>query len=139
MWKVDVDQEQKLILIKADEALDIANIRRVFGKLYLDYQNSYSDYDRFVDLSALKRLDMDIETLLDIFKHHRRYRPPTNVRLSCYLPYGAIELTGANASLFRLMAESENIVVHVSAFLDECAQYLGVDRALLDTDAGAAD
>lgn len=131
MWTVTANHEQNLILIKSDETLDYDSLNSVLRQVYIENGDRYSSYNRFADLSDVKNFAIDLDTCLEIIRSHRSYNPPDEVKLSLYFPFPAKNIVGAQSQLFNLMAELEGIDIHISRSLDDCADYLSVNRELL--------
>ena len=129
MWTVTTNDHQNLILIKSDETLDFNSLRNVLKQIYFENEGRYSSYNRFADLSGLEKIEVDIDTLVSNVQVYRKVNPPKDdVKIAVFLSFGT---TSALAQLYKMMTEDDAFGIQVFRALDECADYLSVDKALL--------
>lgn len=129
MWSVTTNDVEKLILVKSDENLSFINIQMLLHQIYLQNGNNSSAYNRFVDLSELKKIDTNLDSLRDHIRWYRKvHLADDTVKMVAYLPYGIIR---SIIEIYEQEAKEVGIKIKVSGSLDECATYLSVDRALL--------
>ena len=129
MWSVNVQEDEKLVLIKSGASLDFASIQHVLHQVYLDDEGRYSSYDRFIDLSKIDDVNAHFDSIRDQIYWYRKVNPSeSDVKTATYLPFGILR---AIVDIYVQEAGSENAGVMVTGSLEECAEYLCVDKALL--------
>ena len=129
MWTLTADNDQNLILIKTDEIFDFDNLLKVLGKIYLDNDGMYSSYDRFVDLSDMLNIDVDLNTSIETIQNYRKVNPPKDdVKIAVYSPSGMMR---SFAQVFKIMVKIDSPRLKVSSSLDECADYLSINTESL--------
>jgi len=130
MWTITTNDNQKLIIIKSGETLDLKNLEQILSVIYLDNNGEYSSFNRFANLSGIKNIEVDINALVDNVKLHRQINPPKNdVKIAVYLPFG---VTHSLAELYKLMMENDTFGIMVSSSLAKCAAHIDVDQSTLN-------
>ena len=115
--------------MKSDEKLDFINIQAMLNKIYLEYEGKCLWYDRFIDLSDLKDIEGNLSVIRDHIRLYQKMRPLNDgVKFVVYLPNGFIR---SIIEFYEKENKDSGFTLKVSSSLDECAEYLCVDKASL--------
>ena len=129
MWSIDIKEDQKLVLVKSGASLDYANIQKTLHQIYLENEGRYSAFDRFIDLSNIFDVNAHFDSIRDQIRWYRRANPHEDgVKTAAYLPFGILR---AIVEIYVQEDAAENARLMVTGSLDACAEYLQVDKALL--------
>ena len=129
MWNVSTNNDVKLIAIKSNEEFRYGDLLQVLSKVYLDKGGMFSSFNRYVDLSEIKKLRISLTVLLDTVKIYRKIHPSRNkVKMAVHLPPNK---TSSYVHFYKMMAESDQYKYKICSSVGECAEYLNVDEGLL--------
>ena len=129
MWTVTTNDHEKLILVKSDEKLDFINIQAMLNKIYLEYEGKCSWYDRFIDLSDLKDIEGNLGAIRDHIRlYQKMHSLNDDVKFIVYSPFSFLR---SIIEFYEQETIDSGFKLKVSSSLDECADFLSVDKALL--------
>ena len=129
MWNVSANNDVKLIAIKSNEEFRYGDLLNVLSKVYLDKGGMFSSFNRYVDLSKIKKLKISLTVLIDTVEVYRNIHPSRNkVKMAVRLPPNK---TRSYVHLYKMMAESDRYKYKICSSVGECAEYLKVDEKLL--------
>jgi hypothetical protein len=129
MWTLNINEEKKLILLKISDTLTLDELSEFLEETYDKNDGKFATFNRFVNLSALKEIKIDLDTLSSrIHEYRRRTKPDTPVRISLFIPQRYIV---GFSYLYKSMLSDDLFKLEIFESLDECAEYLSVDKNLL--------
>ena len=99
-------------------------------EIYDKNDGKFATYNRFTDLSALKEIKIDFDTFSSCVHECRsKITPDTPVKISLFIPENYI---GGFPHLYKSMLSNDQFKIEISDSLEECAEYLSVDKKLLE-------
>jgi len=129
MWTLNLIEENKLLKLKMSDTLTLNELSDILEAIYTENDGKNAFYNRFVDMTDLKVIDIDFDTFSS---HINRYRsltkPSTPVKISLFIPENYI---GGFPHLYKSMLGNDQFSIEISDSLEECAEYLSVDKMLL--------
>ena len=129
MWTLNVNEEKKLLLLKISDTLTLNELSEILKAIYDENDGRFAAFNRFVDLSGLKEIEIDIDTVTSRINEYRRCINPDNpVKISLFMPQ---KYVGGFSHLYKSMLSDDLFQIEILDSLDECAKYLSVDIKLL--------
>lgn len=129
MWSINIKEDENLILVRSGASLDYANIQQTLHQIYLENDGRYSSFDRFIDLSNIGDVNAHFDSIRDQIYWFRKANPyEDKVKTAAYLPFGILR---AIVEIYVREDPAENAKLMVTGSLDECADYLRVEKAML--------
>ena len=129
MWTVNVKDHENLILIRSGTTIDYADTLKALNQIYLDNEGRHSAYKRFVDLSNLKDMNTHFDSIIDQIQQYRKINQvDSDVKVAAYAPFGVLR------AIIEIYVQEDGFGGNgfmVSNSIDECADYLSVDKELL--------
>jgi len=133
MWTLKINEEKRLLILKLSDSLHLDELSDILKAIYTENDGKSAIYNRFVDMTDLKVIDIDFDTFSSHINRYRRLiKPDTPVKTSLFIPENYI---GGFPYLYKSMLSNSQFSIEISNSLDECAKYLSVDKKLLE-DAG---
>ena len=130
MWTIDTNKDKKLLILKLSETLTLDELSEYLKEIYDKDDGKFALFNRFVDLSALKEIKIDLDTFSSYVQKYRRqvklYNP---VKIALFVPQKYII---GFSYLYKSMLSDELFKLEILDSLDKCAEYLSVDRRLLE-------
>ena len=71
MWTLNINEEKKLLTLKISDTLTLNELSEILKAIYTEKNGKNAFYNRFVDLSDLKVIEIDFDTFSS---HTIRYR-----------------------------------------------------------------
>ena len=98
--------------------------------IYTENGGKNAFYNRFVDMSDLKVIEIDFDTFSSHINRYRRLIKPDNpVKISLFIPRNYVK---GFPHLYKSMLSNDQFKIEISDSLDDCAEYLSVDKKLLE-------
>ena len=130
MWTLNPDEENKLLILKLSETLTLNELSEFLKEIYDKNEGKFATFNRFVDLSALKDIKVDIDTASSRIREYRCLIKPDNpVKISLFVPQKYIQ---GFSYLYKSMLSDDMFKLEILDSLDKCAEYLSVDKMLLE-------
>ena len=130
MWTLNINEEKKLLLLKISDTLILNELSEILKAIYDENDGRFAAFNRFADLSDLKEIEIDIDTVSSRIHEYRRCINLDNpVKISLFIPQKYI---GGFSHLYKSMLSDEQFSIEISDSLDDCAEYLSVDKKLLE-------
>jgi len=130
MWSLNINEEYKLLKLKISDTLTLNELSEFLKAIYIENDGKIAFYNRFVDMTDIKVIEIDFDTFsFHINRYRRLIKPDTPVKISLYIPENYI---GGFPHLYKSMLSNDQFIIEISASLDECAEYLSVDKKLLE-------
>jgi hypothetical protein len=130
VWSLNINEEYKLLNLKISDTLTLNELSEILKEIYDKNDGKFATYNRFTDLSALKEIKIDFDTFSSCVHECRsKITPETTVKISLFIPENYI---GGFAHLYKSMLSDEQFSIEISDSLDDCAEYLSVDKRLLE-------
>jgi len=130
MWTLKINEEKKLLILKISDTLTLDELSDILKEIYMENDGKFATYNRFADLSDLKDIKIDFDTFSSRIHEYRRCINLDNpVKVSLFIPENYI---GGFPYLYKSMLSDNLFQIEISDSLDECAEYLSVDKKLLE-------
>ena len=130
MWKLNVNEDQKLIILKLSDTLTLNELSEFLIEVYDKNDGKFVAFDRFVDLSTLKEIKIDLETVSShVHEYRRQIKPDHVVKISLFIPQKYIK---GFSYLYKSMLSDDLFKLEILESLDKSAEYLSVDKKLLE-------
>ena len=130
MWTLNINEEKKLLILKLSDRLHLDELSDILKAIYTENDGKRAIYNRFVDMTDLKVIEIDFDTFSSHIDRYRRLiKPDTPVKISLFIPENYI---GGFPYLYKSMLSNRQFSIEISNSLDECAEYLSVDKKLLE-------
>lgn len=130
MWALNVNEEKNLLLLKISETLTFDELSEFLKAIYDKDDGKFAAFNRFVNLSALREIQIDMDTVSSrIHEYRRQIKPDTPVRISLFIPQKYIV---GFSYLYKSMLSDDLFKLEIFDSLNECAEYLSVDEKLLE-------
>ena len=130
MWTININEEDKLLILTISDTLTLNELLEYLKEIYDKNDGKFSAFNRFVNLSALKEIKIDLDTVsLHVHEYRRQIKPDNPVKISLFIPQKYI--TGFSY-LYKSMLSDDLFKIEILESLDQCAEYLSVDKKLLE-------
>jgi len=130
MWTLNVNEEKKLLILNLSGTLTLDELSEFLKEIYDENEGKFATFYRFVDLSALKVIKIDLDTVSSrVHEYRRRIIPDTPVKISLFIPQ---EYISGFSYLYKSMLSDDLFKIEILDSLDKCAEYLSVDKKLLE-------
>jgi hypothetical protein len=130
MWTLNINEEKKLLILKLSDTLTLNELSEFLKEIYDKNDGKFAAFNRFVDLSALKDIKIDLDTVSSrVHEYRRQITPDTPVKISLFIPQKYIR---GFSYLYKSMLSDDLFKIEILDSLDECAEYLSVDKKLLE-------
>jgi hypothetical protein len=130
MWALNVNEEKNLLLLKISETLTFDELSEFLIEIYDKNDGKFATFNRFVNLSALKEIKIDLDSVSSrVHEHRRQIKPDTPVKISLFIPQRYIV---GFSYLYKSMLSDDLFKLEIFDSLNECAEYLSVDEKLLE-------
>ena len=130
MWTLNINEEKKLLILKLSGTLTLDELSEFLKEIYDENEDKFATFYRFVDLSALKVIKIDLDTVSSrVHEYRRRIIPDTPVKISLFIPQ---EYISGFSYLYKSMLSDDLFKIEILDSLDKCAEYLSVDKKLLE-------
>ena len=130
MWTLKINREKKLLILKISDTLTLDELSDILKAIYVENDGNNATYNRFAYLSDLKNIEIDFDTFSSCIHEYRRCVNLDNpVKVSLFIPENYI---GGFPYLYKSMLSDNQFLIEISDSLDECAEYLSVDKKLLE-------
>ena len=130
MWTLNINEENKLLKLKISDTLTLNELSDILKAIYLENDGKNAFYNRFVDMTDLKVIEIDFDTFSSHINRYRRLIKPDNpVKISLFIPENYI---GGFPHLYKSMLSNDQFSIEILDSLEECAEYLSVDKKLLE-------
>jgi hypothetical protein len=130
MWTLNINEENKLLILRISDTLTLNDLSDILKAIYEENDGKNVFYNRFVDLSNLKAIEIDFDTFSSQVNRYRRLtKPDTPVIITLFIPENYI---GGFPHLYKSMLSDDLFSIEILDSLDECAKCLYVDKKLLE-------
>jgi hypothetical protein len=130
MWTLNVNEEKKLLVLNLSGNLTLDELSEFLKEIYDKNEGKFATFYRFVDLSALKVIKIDLDAVSSrVHEYRRRIIPDTPVKISLFIPQKYIS---GFSYLYKSMLSDDLFKIEILDSLDKCAEYLSVDKKLLE-------
>jgi hypothetical protein len=130
MWTINLQKDKKLLILRLSDTLTLDELSECLKEIYDKNEGKFAAFDRFVDLSYLKEINIDLDTVSSyVHKYRRQIKPDRPVKISLFVPQKYIQ---GFSYLYKSMLSDELFKLEILDSLDKCAEYLSVDKKLLE-------
>ena len=129
MWTLNINEEKRLVILKISNTLTLNELSEILEAIYDENEGRFAAFNRFADLSDLKEIEIDFDTISSRIHEYRRCINLDNpVKIALFVPQKYI---GGFSHLYKSMLSDDLFSIEIFDSLDECAEYLSVDSKLL--------
>ncbi|MGB5748794.1 MAG: hypothetical protein WBM69_17570 [Desulfobacterales bacterium] len=129
MWTLNINEEKKLLILKISDTLTLNELSEIMKAIYDENGGMFAAFNRFADLSGLKEIEIDFDTVSSRIHEYRRCVNLDNpVKISLFIPQKYI---CGFSHLYKSMLSDDLYQMEIFDSLDKCAEYLSVDKKLL--------
>jgi hypothetical protein len=130
MWKINLNKDKKLLILRLSDTLTLNELSEYLKEIYDKDDGKFATFNRFVDLSALKEIKIDLDTFSSyVHKYRRQIKPDSPVKISLFVPQKYVK---GFSYLYKSMLSDDMFKLEILDSLDKCAEYLSVDKMLLE-------
>ena len=130
MWTIKINKENNLLILKLSDTLTLNELSEYLSEIYDKNDGELATLNRFVDLSALKEIKIDVDTVSShVHEYRRQIKPDNPVKISLFVPQKYIV---GFSYLYKSMLSDDLFKLEILDSIDECAEYLSVDKKLLE-------
>ena len=130
MWSLNINKKKKLLILKLSDTLTLDELSEYLKEIYDKDEGKFAEFNRFVDLSSLKEIKIDLDTVSSYVHEYRRQIKPDNpVKISLFVPQKYII---GFSYLYKSMLSDDLFKLEILDSLDKCAEYLSVEKKLLE-------
>ena len=72
MWTLNIYEEKKLLILKLSDALTLNELSEFLKEIYDKNEGEFATFNRFVDLSTLFEIKIDLDTVSSRVHEYRR-------------------------------------------------------------------
>jgi len=130
MWALNINEETKLLVLKISDTLTLDELSELLKEIYDKNDGKFAAFNRFVNLSALKEIKIDLDTVSSrVHEYRRQMKPDTSVKISLFVPHRYIV---GFSYLYKSMLSDALFKLEIFDSLHQCAEYLSVDKSVLE-------
>ena len=118
MWTLNINKEKKLLILKLSGTLTLNELSEYLIEIYDKNDGKFAAFNRFVDLSALKEIKIDLETVSSyVHKYRRKIETDNPVKISLFIPQKYIS---GFSYLYKSMLSDDLFRLEILESLQEC-------------------
>lgn len=130
MWTLNINEDQKLLILKLSDIFTLNDLTEILHEIFDKNDAKFAVFNRFLDLSDLREIKVDLDTVSShVHEHRRQITPDTPVKVTLFIPQKYIK---GFSYLYKSMLSDDLFKVEIIESIDECAEYLSVDKKLLE-------
>jgi hypothetical protein len=130
MWTLNINEEKRLLTLKLSDVLTLNELSEFLKEIYDKNDGKFAAFNRFVDLSALQEIKIDLDTVSSrVHEYRRQIRPDVPVKIALFVPQKYIV---GFSYLYKSMLSDDLFKLEILDSLDKCAEYLSVEKKLLE-------
>jgi hypothetical protein len=129
MWTLNINEEKRLLTLKLSDVLTLNELSEFLKEIYDKNDGKFAAFNRFVDLSALQEIKIDLDTISSrVHEYRRQIKPDVPVKISLFVPQKYIV---GFSYLYKSMLSDELFKLEILESFDDCAEFLSVDKKML--------
>ena len=130
MWTLNINEQKKLLTLTISDILTLNELSEFLKEIYDENDGKFATFNRFVNLSALKEIKIDLDTVSsNVHEYRRQIKPDNPVKISLFIPQKYIM---GFSYLYKSMLSDDQFKIEILDSLDKCAEYLSLDKNLLE-------
>ena len=130
MWTLNINEQKRLLTLKLSDVLTLNELSEFLKEIYDKNDGKFAAFNRFVDLSALQEIKIDLDTVSSrVHEYRRQIKPDVPVKISLFVPQKYIV---GFSYLYKSMLSDDLFKLEILDSLDKCAEYLSVEKKLLE-------
>ena len=130
MWTLNINEDQKLLILKLSDIFTLNDLTEILHEIFDKNDAKFAVFNRFLDLSDLREIKVDLDTVSShVHEYRRQITPDTPVKVTLFIPQKYIK---GFSYLYKSMLSDDLFKVEIIESIDECAEYLSVDKKLLE-------
>ena len=130
MWTLNINEQKKLLTLTISGILTLNELSEFLKEIYDENDGKFATFNRFVNLSALKEIKIDLDTVSShVHEYRRQIKPDNPVKISLFIPQKYIM---GFSYLYKSMLSDDQFKIEILESLDKCAEYLSLDKNLLE-------
>ena len=72
MWTLNINEEKKLLILRISDTLTLNELSDILRSIYLENDGKIAFYNRFVDMTDIKVIEIDFDTFSFHINRYRR-------------------------------------------------------------------
>jgi hypothetical protein len=105
-------------------------LSEILHEIFDKNDGKFAVFNRFLDLSTLNEIKIDLDTIsLHVHEYRRQIMPDAPVKVSLFVPQKYIK---GFSYLYKSMLSDDLFKLEILESLEDCAEYLSVDKKLLE-------
>ena len=130
MWTLNINEDQRLLILKLSDIFTLNDLLEILHEIFDKNDGKFAVFNRFLDLSDLREIKVDLDTVSShVHEYRRQITPDTPVKVTLFIPQKYIK---GFSYLYKSMLSDDLFKVEIIESIDECAEYLSVDKKLLE-------
>ena len=130
MWTLNINEDQRLLILKLSDIFTLNDLLEILHEIFDKNDGKFAVFSRFLDLSDLREIKVDLDTVSShVHEYRRQITPDTPVKVTLFIPQKYIK---GFSYLYKSMLSDDLFKVEIIESIDECAEYLSVDKKLLE-------
>jgi hypothetical protein len=130
MWSLNINKEKKLLILKISDIFTLSDLSEILHEIFDKNDGKFAVFNRFLDLSTLNEIKIDLDTIsLHVHEYRRQIMPDAPVKVSLFVPQKYIK---GFSYLYKSMLSDDLFKLEILESLEDCAEYLSVDKKLLE-------
>ena len=130
MWTLNINEEKKLLILRISDTLTLNELSEFLKEIYDKNDGKFAAFNRFVDLSALQEIKIDLDTVSSrVHEYRRQIKPDVPVKISLFVPQKYII---GFSYLYKSMLSDDLFKLEILDSLDKCDEFLSVDKKMLE-------
>ena len=130
MWTININEEKKLLTLNLSDTLILNELSEILKEIYDNNDGKFAAFNRFVDLSTLKEITINLDTVSShVHEYRRQITPEKPVKISLFIPQKYIK---GFSYLYKSMLSDDLFKIEILESLAECAEFLSVDQKFLE-------
>jgi hypothetical protein len=136
MYKFQVIEDKRLLIINCPAELDFAYASSILTKIYFEKDGKYSSYNSFVNLSLLEKNFLNMNAYMESMRVYLSMKPKDiPIRIAILV---RPEFIDSISMVQKVTSEFNNISLLISTEKEECASFLNIGKDEMP-DIGAVD
>ena len=111
MWSLNINEKKKLLILRISDTLTLYELLDILKAIYIENEGKIAFYNRFVDMTDLKVIEIDFDTFSSYTSRYRRLiKPDTPVKISLFIPENYI---GGFPQLYKSMLSDDLFSIEI--------------------------
>ena len=87
MWSLNINEKNQLLILKLSDTLTLNELSEFLKETYNKDDGKFAAFNRFTDLSKLKNIEIDLDTVASrVHECRKQIKPDTPIKISLFIP-----------------------------------------------------